>query len=300
MRLATSTRGRLALIGTGLALSAGASALATKQLTGSSASRTTSQSRFTALQVAASAAPRTVPYLGPFARDPKKGRVCGPEVRIMEGALRLTTPPVRKAKAAACVGLATERELKKFQTRHHIPPSGVYGKRTHRALAHAYTPAQIRGLVYTAERRLRLLHDTTIGLVTAHAFAYQGRMIYCEAGSLHQCGRRYVWPAWPDVPRHTDCSGYVAWVYFQAGLFDPNGDTFTGGFTGTLAVRGWTVPPGAPLHIGDLIFNGPRASDTTHVSIYIGHGQSSGHGRFGIQIHAWNYRAVVLVRRYFK
>lgn len=281
----------------GVALGAG-SLVGYNQVT-SGASRASSADRYSQLQAAAAAGKKTVPYLGPFSHDPTKGRVCGPEVRLMEGALRLTTPPIRTAKAALCVGLATRKQLQAFQRRHGIPPSGTYGERTHVALAHAYSDQQRSDLIYIAGVRLKALRYSTISTVTAHAFAFQGRMVYCNFGSLSSCGSRWSWPAYPDVPRHTDCSGYVTWVYYQAGLPDPNGLGFTGGFTGSLVARGVAVRPGAPLHIGDLVFNGPSASNTTHVSIYIGHGLTSGHGRFGIQLHQWNYRTVVAIRRYF-
>lgn len=272
---------------------------AAKELVLSGAAVTASSQSGAAAQLRAAAASPTAAYLGPFARNPKKGKVCGPEVRLMEGALRRTVPPVRTTKPANCIGVATERQLRKFQTRHHIPPSGIYGLRTHRALAPRYTKEARADLAYLAAKRLLKLRIDTIGIVTAHAKALESRMVYCEFGQLRVCGRRYVWPTWPDVPRHTDCSGYVAWVYYQSGLADPNGLHFTGGFTGTLVAHGSPVSPNGPLQVGDLIFNGPSASNTTHVSIYIGHGLSSGHGKFGIQIHPWNYRTVVAIRRYF-
>lgn len=255
------------------------------------------QQAYSQLQAATRSA--TVPYLGPFAQSKAKGRVCGPEVRLMEGALRRTTPPIRRGVARNCVGPATTLQVKAFQRRHGIPPTGVYGLRTHRALAHAYSRDQRAALAFLAGKRLTALRATTVATVTAHAFAYQGRMQYCEFGSLSSCGRRWVWPAYPDVPRHTDCSGYATWVYFQSGLPDPNGLQYRGGFTGTLVAHGVAVRYGAALHIGDLIFNGPSSSNTTHVSVYIGRGLSSGHGRAGIQIHQWNYRTVVAIRRYY-
>lgn len=274
----------------------GGSLIAKDQLT-SGASRSTLQGQYAALQLATHQ--NVVPFLGPFSADKKKGQVCGPEVRLMEGALRRTKPPVRKAPARNCMGAATVHQLRVFQRRHHIAPSGIYGLRTHRALSHAYTKQQAADLAYIAARRLRALRISTIGIVTAHAFAFQGRMQYCNAGSLSWCTLRWNWPKYPDVPRNTDCSGYVTWVYYQSGLPDPNGFGFTGGYTGTLVTHGVPVAPNGPLHVGDLIFNGPSASNTTHVSIYIGHGLSSGHGEPGIQIHAWNYRVVVAIRRYF-
>lgn len=273
---------------------------AAKQLLQSGAAstqRVDRQQRYALLQRAKTT--NRVPYLGPFARNPKQGRVCGPEVRLMEGALRRTVPPIRKSKASNCIGLATEKQIKILQKRNGLPPSGIYGKRTHNALARRYTKVMRADLAYLAAKRLRALRIATIGIVTAHAYALQGRMQYCNNGSLSNCSLRWNWPAYPDVPHNADCSAYVTWVYFQSGLPDPNGNGYRGGFTGTLVTHGLPVSPHGPLHIGDLILNGPSAFNTTHVSIYIGHGLSSGHGRFGIQIHQWNYRTVVAIRRFF-
>lgn len=293
------SRFKAGVAGAAVALALAGGSYAAKELVTSDAGVRTASSSGAQAQLRAATRTASTPYLGPFARDKKKGRVCGPEVRLMEGALRRTVPPIRKTKASNCFGLATERQVKSFQGRHHLPASGIYGKRTHNALSPRYTKEMRADLSYIAAKRLLRLRIDTIGIVTAHAKALEGRMTYCNRGSLSSCGLRYVWPPWPDVPHHTDCSGYVAWVYYQSGLPDPNGLNFTGGFTGTLVLHGHAISPNGPLQIGDLIFNGPSASSTTHVSVYIGHGLSSGHGRGGIQIHAWNYRTVVAIRRYF-
>lgn len=299
MRKPSRTHVQGALVGGAIAVALVGGGYAAKNLVESGASRATSQGRYAELQRNAASGKRTIPFLGPFARLKKNGRVCGPEVRLFEGAMRRTTPPVRKTKAQNCFGVATERQLKILQRRWKIPPSGIYGLRSHRALAHAYSNQQIADLRYIRTTRIRAAKYAEISTITAHAKAYEGRMVYCNYGSLSSCGLRWSWPAWPDVPRHTDCSGYASWVYYEAGLPDPNGLGYTGGFTGTLVRGGAPIKPNGPLHIGDLIFNGPSASNTTHVSVYIGRGLSSGHGRFGIQIHQWNYRPVVAIRRYF-
>jgi cell wall-associated NlpC family hydrolase len=264
---------------------------------GAATNRFAAQQRYASLQQRYG--PGRVPFLGPFSINRKVGRRCGQDVRLMEGALRRTRPPVRRTKPQLCIGPPTVRQIKTFQRRHHIPPTGIYGKRTHKALAPRYTKRMAADLSYLAARRLRALRIQTIGVVTAHAKAYAYRMQYCNYGSLSSCGLRWIWPPWPDVPRHTDCSGYVTWVYYQSGLPDPNANGYRGGFTGTLVAHGRPVPPNGPLHVGDLVFNGPSAYNTTHVSIYIGHGLTSGHGRAGISIHPWNYRFVVAIRRYF-
>lgn len=234
-----------------------------------------------------------VPFLGPFAQHHKGYAQCGSAVRLMEGALRNTKPPVRKAPAQNCVGTATTKQLRVFQKRHGIEPSGIYGLRTHKALAPRYTKEQIGDLRFLADQKIRKLHYQTIGIVTAHAKVFESRMIYCNAGSLASCGQRGVWPAWPDVPHHTDCSGYVSWVYFQSGLPNPNGSGV--GTTKTLIYHGSPIPHNGPLHVGDLVFYGSNS----HVAIYIGHGLVSSHGQNFINIHPYNYRSIYAIRRYF-
>lgn len=234
-----------------------------------------------------------VPFLGPFAFHKKGVQECGPAVRLMEGALRNTKPKIRKAPPQNCVGKATKRQIQVFQKRHHIPQSGEYGLRTHRALASHYSKKQVGDLRFLADQKIRKLHYITIGIITAHAKTFERRMQYCDFGSLSSCGQRGVWPRWPDVPHHTDCSGYVSWVYFQAGLPNPNGSGV--GSTRTLIYHGTPITHNGPLHVGDLIFYGSN----THVAIYIGHGLVSSHGQAYINIHPYNYRPIYAVRRYF-
>lgn len=241
-----------------------------------------------------------VPFLGPFSANKRFGTVCGPGVRLMEGALRRTTPPVRVGVARNCVGLATVRELIKFQVRHHIPPSGIYGRLTHDALSHAYSPEQRRALVYLEAKRLAAraaaLHRRTIGIVTAHAYAFRYRMGYCNHGALRDCSLRGVWPAWPDVPRNTDCSGYVQWVLFQSGVPNINGTSYPGNTTSLWQHGSLVSPVSKRLAVGDLVFYRPNNS---HVAIYIGRGLVSSHGQAGIDIYPWNRIYVYGVRRYF-
>lgn len=258
---------------------------AAKQLTQGSASTAFSEQRVTSA---------SVPFLGPFAQSRKHGTVCGPAVRLMEGALRRTTPPVRKASAANCVGVATTRQLETFQRRHKIPASGIYGLRTHRALAHAYSRRQTLDLVYLQRQRLDDVRRATILVVTSHAYSLRGLMGYCDFGSLSQCTHRAVWPSWPDVPRHTDCSGYSSWVLFESGVPNPNGVGV--GNTTSLARHGTPVRINGPLKVGDLVF---YSTNNSHVAIYIGHGLVSSHGQPGIAIHPYGYRFIYGIRRYF-
>lgn len=275
-----------AIAGAAVTLALVGGGYAAKQLVTSDASTAFSQ-----LQGSGST---NVPYLGPFAHNKKGVAQCGPAVRIMEGALRRTTPPIRKTKAANCVGAATTNQIKTLQRRHKIVPSGIYGLRTHKALSHAYSRQQTLDLIYLQRRHRDALRRSTILIVTAHAFQQQGLMGYCNDGQLRHCSRRGEWPAWPDVPRHTDCSGYVSWVLFQSGVPNPNGVGV--GNTGSLILHGARIPINGPLKIGDLIFYGYNNS---HVAIYIGHGLVSSHGQPGINIHPYGYRPIYGIRRYF-
>jgi hypothetical protein len=290
----TPTGSRFAKAGVGLAVAAAIAAgtlVARDQLVSTSAVHTAGEN----VRVAEQNAKAKVPFNGPFARNHKGITECGPSVRLMSGALRKTKPPIRKTPAANCVGLATERQLKAFQKRHDIPQSGIYGTRTHAALAHAYTKKQIVDLAYLARKHVLAVRYATIVLVTAHAKLLEARMQYCNNGSLGFCTLRTVWPPWPDVPHNADCSAYVQWVYFQSGLPNPNG--FGVGSTKTLINHGVTVPPGAPLHIGDLVFYG---ANNSHVAIYTGHGLISSHGQARIRIAPYGYRKPIYsIKRYF-
>lgn len=260
---------------------------AAKQLTEGSAS--------TAFSVRQGVGIKGVPFLGPFAASPKHGSVCGPAVRLMEGALRRTTPPVRTTPARNCVGAATTRQLKRFQARHKIAQTGIYGLRTHRALAHAYSRRQRLDLGYLEAKRLDALHRQTILVVTSHAYVHRAVMGYCDYGHLSVCNLRGSWPQWPDVPRHADCSSYVQWVFYQSGLPSPNGTSYPGN-TKSLVLRGARVPVNGPLKVGDLVF---YSYNNSHVAIYIGHGLVSSHGQPGIGIRAYAYRPIYAIRRYF-
>jgi hypothetical protein len=262
------------------------SALVSKELIGSGAATSTAFRQVSGAE--------RVPFLGPFAHNKKGITECGPAVRLMEGALRNTTPPIRKTPASNCVGVAATKQIKELQRRHKIPQSGIYGLRTHRALEHAYTHRQVLDLIYLQRRHLDALRRSTILVVTSHAYQQRSQMGYCDHGSLASCSRRGEWPPWPGVPTHTDCSGYVSWVLFQSGVPNPNGVGV--GSTRTLILHGSRIPVNGPLKVGDLIFYGYNNS---HVAIYIGHGLVSSHGRPGIDIHPYGYRPIYGIRRYF-
>ena len=72
----------------------------------------------------------------------------------------------------------------------------------------------------------------------------------------------------------SDCSSWVTSAYKSAGLPDPNGQRYTGGYTGTLGENGTVTSDPKP---GDLVLYGPAPHH--HVEMYVGPGDKTiGHG----------------------
>lgn len=117
-------------------------------------------------------------------------------------------------------------------------------------------------------RRHRL---KTVALLSAARCASGGRNnFYSQAGAwdIDHCitGERYG--------ERSDCSSWVTSVYKSAGLADPNGERYTGGYTGTLVANGKQVSTPRP---GDLVIYGPGTGH--HVEMYVGPGDKTiGHG----------------------
>lgn len=107
------------------------------------------------------------------------------------------------------------------------------------------------------------------------------RMSYSQSGSRGDIpvGR---------VPLATDCSGFATWALRSAGVDVPLSTSYT------FAVEGIGVPADPRvMHVGDIVvYDG-------HVEVYIGGGRTAGHGSPGLHYHAFNYRPVVAVRRFF-
>lgn len=249
---------------------------------------------------AAALKPGTVPFLGPYAYHVKGVRRCGPSVRIMEGALRRTVPPIRKTPPSNCFGAATRLQVKLLQKRNALPQTGIYGLSTHKKLSKRYTRVQIRDLSYLLRNRVaaaRLLivvkQRAAIVTITGHAkLIGDGTLPYTQGPS------RSNLPAWPRIPPATDCSGYATWVLWQAGEGPRVGYFGVGspvGWTGTLEYQGKAVGTNMPLQPGDLIFYGHPIG---HVAVYIGHGLVSSHGGRGISTFSYTYRTPTMIRRY--
>lgn len=87
-----------------------------------------------------------------------------------------------------------------------------------------------------------------------------------------------------------DCSWFVTLAYKAADAPDPNGNSYRGGFTGTLREHGKRTNHPKP---GDLVHYGPgSAGSASHVALYVGDGKAIGIGgnAAGIHRHPARYR----------
>lgn len=303
MRLPTSNRGRALLVGGALMLAAGGASVATYQLTQGGAANTTLSERNGTLQgLVHTGAPHghpAVPFLGPFALHPTRGQTrCGPAVRLMEGALR--RKKFRHGPPRNCIGPATKKQIQAFQRSLHYAPNGVYNLATHQQMVRhgGYTNQARRDVIYLSVRVLHARERHNVLVISGHSVTVGGgNLAYCQSGE------RSYFPPWPLLPPCTDCSGFVTWIAYQAGFGASVGYYGSGspvGWTGTLTVQGFLVRPNQPLQVGDIVLypsSSARGPPWGHVEMYIGHGQTVGHGGVGVSIHAYNYRPVGEIRR---
>lgn len=241
------------------------------------------------------------PFLGPY-----KLGMCGPGVRLMEGALRNLPKPVRKLPAANCFGKATKSQVIAFQKRLHYKPTGVYNHPTHDALVKrgGYSKTAKAGLRYLYEQRLKKAHMVlvvherrTVQIVAAHVAKVGGSTLAYSQGPS-----RSYFPPWPRIPPDTDCSGMSTYILYQAGVgaavgyFGPGSPV---GWTGTLRRQGQHLynTSRSNLQPGDLVFYG-AAPNWSHVATYIGAGLVVSHGRTGVDVESYTYRPVGEIRRY--
>jgi hypothetical protein len=73
----------------------------------------------------------------------------------------------------------------------------------------------------------------------------------------------------------SDCSSWFTSVYKSAGLPDPNGESYSGGYTGTLGAHGKEVPL-SKAKPGAAVLYGPYPHH--HVEMYVAPGKTIGHG----------------------
>jgi len=85
----------------------------------------------------------------------------------------------------------------------------------------------------------------------------------------------------PSRDHRDDCSSWFASLYWSCGLPDPNGENFSGGFTGTLGSRGRQISreearntPGAAVLFGTAPFHHVEAAIGDGTEHTIGHGSA--------------------------
>lgn len=206
------------------------------------------------------------------------GYMRGPDVQAVDRALwragvfkRVKAAPFRKA-----YGPGMRDHVKRFQARKGLKVDGVYGLATHRKLAPYYDAYAIK-LVNS----YRVPQTPAQKIVTGAmiAYNYRARIHYTQSPARMYMVRNRI-PANRIAMTSSiweDCSSFATWLYWQAGLPDPNGLGYNGqGYTGTMAVRGrrvWT--DGAP--VGSFSFYG-GGFPYGHMVIRIGKNRIISHG----------------------
>lgn len=250
-----------------------------------------------AAQAAVPTGPKTVPFVRPLALHSK-----GKDVARLQSALVRAHMRPSFRKSTGQFGSITRYEVRRWQRLRHIQPTGVVGRPTKWSLWSHYTP-----YARSVEVRAAAWHTHMIAVQKARAAAlaklhatYAFRVLEAVRRSqalsytmaYSQSWTRTNLPAFPSVPRATDCSGYAIWVQRHAGVGLPMG------WTGTLGVEGTRVwnPSPSNMRVGDLVLYDRYPHG--HVEVYIGGGKTAGHGSPGIHVHPWNYRYVGQVRRF--
>lgn len=173
-----------------------------------------------------------------------------PGFRVYRRILRTVFP-------VAIVGKPCRAMIRKYQDRHKLPITGQFDTDTQALLL---PPPPKSGGQKVADAATRL-----IALAPRHYSQARPAPMSEAAFELHG----------------SDCSGVAILCYKLASLPDPNGTGYNGyGYTGSLIRRGkhvdfWQKEP------GDLVFYGPHAGDSTHVTIYLGDGKVASHGHEG-------------------
>jgi hypothetical protein len=203
----------------------------------------------------------------PFVRTLKRG-MKGKDVLAVKRSLS-RAGYLKWTKFTPLFGPIMFRQLKKFQKAKGLRADGVYGPKTHAALARYFDSFSIHLLLSIPKKKTK--RDV---IVATAILGYNKRsLINYTQSSLRMDGvKHHIHP--PQVPHWEDCSSFATWCYWVAGASDPNGLGYSGlGFTGTLATQGRRVSTPKP---GDLGLYG--FFPYHHVVVYIGNGRCISHG----------------------
>jgi len=112
-----------------------------------------------------------------------------------------------------------------------------------------------------------------------------GRALYNNRGSEHYTEGSMRWQGItdkirpPHAPTYSDCSSAVSWCYWTVFGDGPdilNGDSWKGGYTGTMASHGHEISC-SDMKAGDVTLFGSGAP-WDHAEMYMGSGQMVSHG----------------------
>lgn len=241
--------------------------------------------------------PPIVPFIRTlsFTRASNKHCPCTP-VFQMQRALKRSHFRPAGARSTGIFGRNTRDQIRAFQRAKRIPPSGIYGSRTHRSLSRYYDITGRKRLQQFAHDRKSAAIYTAFVTVAFHFYHVGGTTL-----TYSQSASRGILGHYPGIPPATDCSGFVTAIYKAVGLSDPNGFGFSPvGYTGTLAQHGVRVTNWTALRAGDLVFYGggfPYGHVTMVVNAMLRTVIS--HGSRGVRLLPYNYRTVSVIRRYY-
>ncbi len=233
----------------------------------------------------------------PFHRDVKLG-TRGPDALAVKRALRrkgfgegLNFLGLRKFFGAKAV-----YDLRRFQRRYGIKPTGIYDRATHRKMVDS--GGFDRYGAYLMGQAPRAIGNVQGRIVATALFGWNNKdAIHYTEGPERMYGvKNKIRP--PQVPHWEDCSSFATWCYWVALAPDPNGLHYSGyGFTGTQIQHGIRV---ADPREGDLVFYGNKGGIPTHVAIFVGGGKVVSNGsESGPLLLSINYRSDVnQIRRY--
>lgn len=223
-------------------------------------------------------------------RDLKRGMSGGDVLGIKYGLK--ATPYHKGILMTRGFGWAMYYNVRRFQKAHGLKVDGQVGPRTYLALRPHIPPY---GCWLLNHYHLPTVPKVFVAVQTAlYAESHKSSIHYTQGPLRWQGIDQQLKP--PAFPHYADCSSFVTWCYWVAGLPDPNGLNYRAGYTGTLANHGRQVNTPLP---GDLVLYGPPAP-YHHVAIYIGNGQVVTHGsEAGPYIASIHYRGdLAQIRRY--
>lgn len=134
----------------------------------------------------------------------------------------------------------------------------------------------VRGLRHHAEAQLAIVRKEQ---QQAKGGGDREKVVRCALDSVDHQAPRYsqagswsltYFPGGEPSGVRSDCSQWFTKIYFHAGLPDPNGQGYAGGYTGTLGAHGHAIDR-SELKPGDPVLYGSYPHH--HVEMYVGTGE---------------------------